>query len=145
MLLSLVERKAASLFWIAAVISMRWGLQIHLPSKYLALNLYRKEMTNTLQNPSWQSLSMLCFLRILHKVITWITNNIQHEFEQAKKCSFFPLEKGEINCVIKNRDEVRKKNCLKYFVHLDNPRRSHMEYEQVLTERSLIKKYAYWK
>lgn len=30
-------------------------------------------------------------------------------------------------------------------MHLDNPRRSHMEYEQVLTERSLIKKYAYWK
>lgn len=52
---------------------------------------------------------------------------------------FFSLEEGETNCVIKNRDELRKKYCFKYFVHLDNPRRSHMGYEQVLTERSLIK------
>lgn len=56
------------------------------------------------------------------------------------------MEAGEINYVIKNRDELRKKKyCFKYFVHLDNQRRSHMQYEQVLTERSLIKEYAYWK
>lgn len=47
-LLSLAERKAASLFWIDGVISERWGLQIHLPSQNLALNLDRREMTNTL-------------------------------------------------------------------------------------------------
>lgn len=65
---------------------------------------------------------------------------------KLKNALFFPLEEGEINCVIKNRDELRKKKyCFKYFVHLDNPRRSQMEYEQVLTERSLIKKYAYWR
>lgn len=65
---------------------------------------------------------------------------------QARKYLFIYLfiEKqggGRRYCAIKKQisAEKKKKNCFKYFVHLDNPRRSHMAYEQVLTERSLIK------